>query len=507
MRKLSHICMGISVLSLIMLLGTRYILGGWQNFLFVPLISFLLFLVIGIAINSKEYLRFFTMKTTKEGLNTGTLIVFFILFLGLINYFAIQTNKNFDLTQEKLFTLSPQTIEAVKALDGGAKIFVFHQGPVPEEAKRGSIALFKLMKEHNKELQYQFLDAFENPELAAKYIQREDVQNSKVFVYVEHGDKVVHVDHPMNEEQYTQAIIKVTRTKSRQVYFTQGHKEWDLMAIESEPFGLGRLRKTLEDYSFNISSLDLIANPRVPNDAAVVVILGPKGFFAKEELDALIEYATNGGKFLIALDPGIPNNLGELLAVLGVEFKNNFINDPTSAMGQMTIIAKQYSPSHPITKDFGDRMTLLNLTSEVTLLSKGEGSSEELLFSSPSSMALKELKPPTSDVERRPYSIVVALKSKVKDSDKEFAAVVFGDSDIFRSELLYVFSNRDLVINSMAFLTEENDLISIRPKQASVTEVVVTRMNNMFLVVLVVLIPIVLFAVSFFIWLRRRSGE
>ena len=78
---------------------------------------------------------------------------------------------------------------------------------------------------------------------------------------------------------------------------------WDIPDEECEAHRLG-LKKALEDSSFQVKPLDLINNPKVPEDAAVVAVIGPTVALLEPEMDLLRDYARSGGRMLVAADPG-----------------------------------------------------------------------------------------------------------------------------------------------------------------------------------------------------------
>jgi len=82
---------------------------------------------------------------------------------------------------------------------------------------------------------------------------------------------------------------------------------------------------------------------------------------------------------------------------------------------------------------------------------------------------------------------------------------VFGDSDFATNTLLGFQGNKDLFLNSVAWLAQDADLISIRPKEPDDQRLVLTRnqQQNM-LVLALLLIPGTFIVMGIREWWSRR---
>jgi ABC-type uncharacterized transport system involved in gliding motility auxiliary subunit len=105
---------------------------------------------------------------------------------------------------------------------------------------------------------------------------------------------------------------------------------------------------------------------------------------------------------------------------------------------------------------------------------------------------------------------------KAKDKDKEkkddnsaakaFQAVVFGDSDFLSNRGLFLGVNRDLALNAFAGLTNQKDLLSIRPKLPKGSIVVLTQVSRLMIIISFMALPILLLLTSGVLWFRRRGA-
>ena len=369
MSRFSKICWFVAGLSLIVLLISRMMLGGWIHVMFIPLGLFCLGFILALVFDFRMYLEFFRMKTTKKGMSMGLMILLSIILLVSVNFLAVRHNKTGDFTEEKLNSLSDQSVQLLKGLDQDVVVKVFYRGQEAAEEKQKAKSSLDVFLENSSKLKVQYYDSYIDVMDAQKYLNDlPDKDRALVFVFAEYGAKKVKIDPPYGEEQITAALIKVTRKGEKKVYFTLGHGEKDLESSSAD--GLKLFKTALEEASFIVEPLNLIEKGGVPEDASVVVIAGPTTQFQEGELNWLRQYAKKGGRMILALDPGQRHNLANLTKTFGVEFANNYIlNEYNQLLGRGTAsaIGLTFDPSSEITKPFpaGRNYAVFDLASEI----------------------------------------------------------------------------------------------------------------------------------------------
>jgi hypothetical protein len=123
------------------------------------------------------------------------------------------------------------------------------------------------------------------------------------------------------DADFQKALLKVLREK-RTAYFTVGHGE--LNDAQPSPQNEGRTgkgaREILEQQNYMVRDLSAATGlgVDVPDDATVVLVLGPQHAFAPEEVLALQRYAERGGKLLLCLDPEPKVDLAPLADIAGL---------------------------------------------------------------------------------------------------------------------------------------------------------------------------------------------
>jgi ABC-type uncharacterized transport system involved in gliding motility auxiliary subunit len=458
----------------------------------------------------------------------GAMIVLVVTFLVCVNYLANKHNKTWDLTQEKLNSLSDQTTSVLKALNKDLEIKVFYKGPQAAEEKQKVKQSLALFEDYSNKVHVRFINAYVEQALAMQYVSDlQEREGAPVVVIMDYGNKKIRVDDGFDEASLTSAIIKATREGETKVYFVQGHGEKDLMSDDDQ--GLKEFAKALGEASFQVEKLSLMDQKEVPADAKVVAIIGPTVPYLENELQALRKFVHGGGRLFLALDPGLRHNLAGLTKSLGVQFENNFIFSMLQIYGQgpATVIGRTFDASSEITKSIptGGKYAVFPLVSEVKAAQDKPASVElkEIVKSDERSFTVVDpTKPPQAQPKTQMITLGVEVKGtlpsldKAKDKDKEkkddnsaakaFQAVVFGDSDFLSNRGLFLGVNRDLALNAFAGLTNQKDLLSIRPKLPKGSIVVLTQVSRLMIIISFMALPILLLLTSGVLWFRRRGA-
>jgi ABC-type uncharacterized transport system involved in gliding motility auxiliary subunit len=224
------------------------------------------------------------------------------------------------------------------------------------------------------------------------------------------------------------------------------------------------------------------------------------------------KYLDGGGKAMLLLDPQSDSNLNDVLASWNVELGNDIVID-VSGVGRLTgspaiPLVVKYG-SHPITKDMTDTMTFFPLVRSVSMgkSSSGGASGTELLKTSEQSWAATDLKDAGTfhdgKDKKGPISLGVAVTKST--GDKEGRLVVIGDSDFAVNEAIEFQSNGNLFLNSINWLAQDEDMISIRPKAPETRSVTMTvSQQNLLFWLTLALMPGIVIASGVYIWWKRR---
>ena len=480
-----------------------YILSQWRE--------------IGQAFSGRQA-RFGTLAAA------SILVVFGIL--AAINYLSSRHNRRWDLTAAHQFSLSDQTKKVLQDLKEPVKIRVF---ALSDQFPRFRDRLDGYTYQ-SKQLTVEYIDPEKRPGVAQQL--GVTALNTIVFEYKGRNEKVTSD----GEQDLTNALIKVITGRQPKVYFTTGHGEKD--TASSDPRGgYSAITQGLTSGNFVVEKTVLAQQGKVPDDADVLIIAGPKTDFLPPEIDAVKAYLAKGGKVLVMLDPVLkadqpqPVGLQGLLKEWGIDADNDIVLD-VSGMGRLlgtdesVPVAASYPP-HPITENF-QLMTAYPLARSMTPIEGGTNghTAQRLVETSRNSWGETNLKTLTGGVPAKredddkqgPVSLAAAVSSPagtppLPDAKKEgenpkpaeTRLVAIGDADFAANGALGVSGNRDLFLNTVNWLAQQENLIAIRPRDPEDRRITLTADNERVIFYLTVLIlPGLILLAGVQTWWRRR---
>jgi ABC-type uncharacterized transport system involved in gliding motility auxiliary subunit len=449
-----------------------------------------------------------------------------LVMLGVLvaaNYIGQRQNKRWDLTAGQQFSLSDQSRNVLAKLDAPMHIMVFAQEPD-----------FPLFRDRLREYEYgspHITVDYIDPDKQQAIAQQNEVQQYGTIIVNYRGRSERTTDNL--EQNITNAIIRAVSGVERKVYFTTGHGEKDHTSQQRDGYNVVVEQFKLENYG--VGTVTLAQTGAVPEDCSVLVIAGPKLDFFPAEIDAVKAYLAKMGKVLLLIDPPEQTDspaLGNLIALAkewNVEVGNDVIVD-MSGMGSfigtdasVPVVANY--PVHAIT----DRFSVMTAYPMARSVSPGTGTVkggyvQTFLESSPQSWAETDFKRlmETGEVafdegsadRRGPIALGVAVTASQttppagpdpSTPPQEMRFAVIGDSDFASNAVLGIAGNRDLFMNTVGWLSQQENLISIRPREAADRRITLTatqQTNVLWLSLLVV--PGVIFGAGIYTWWRRR---
>ena len=506
LSKLSFLFAGICLVSMAII---RYILGEWVPFCWLALGLAVVFVAVGVIKDSAFFKDFFTMKTTKEGMSMGMLILMLVATLAIANYLGAKHSITWDFSSAQSNTLADQSIKLVKSLDHDLKVYFFYKKGVEgnEDNRRQFRELVKKYQDQSPKVVMDFVEVNEQPDLSKEF----GVDKGSGVVFLDYKDRRARIEK-IDEQEFTSALVKVTREKTKTVYFTVGHGEMSLDEGK-EALGLRSLKTLLESSRYVIQTLPLSQNAKIPADADVIVIAGPIQQFQDFEVKALEDYLKQGGSLFLAIESQNSAGLEKLVKAAGIELQNNYIlNVVETRLGrgvnQGPAMGVVFSKTNKITKSFPkNEITLFRYPQSLKQVPTSKDIIvDELVKTAPDAMAFQSLRV-SEDGPAASYALVDEVSGMWPGGTKPFNMIVAGDVDFLTNQMLYQNLNRDLVLNSMASLAKEENLISITPKEPSATQMFLTETKfSVFLFAFIIPLPILLLGISISLYMRRRNA-
>ena len=459
----------------------------------------------GLVLSYRDFVQFFSARSSRLGANALTVSLLVLVVLGLLNFLGYRHHQRLDLTSEKLFTLSDQSRRAVSSLKKDVDILRFARTPDPT---------FKdLATEYvnaGTHVHYRAVDPQEKPEVARQYNVTH--MNDVVVSSGSHNETL----SATGEQDVTNAIIKVTRDTVKTVCFVEGHGEKSIAAGDAD--GLANGDKALKSEGYQTKTVNLVSAGEVPADCNVLVEAGPKQSLFPQEAGLVGKYLDGGGRVLLLLDPEMDPKVDSILVAWNMVLGSNVVIDASGVgrlfgAGPAVPLVVDYGPS-PITQNFAGTMTFFNLARTVSLKDKSKSDPEgtELLKTSPRSFTVPNLKTkevrydPAKD-QAGPLSLGVAAERRggAGASSKSARLVVIGNSAFATNQWEGLQRNGDLFVNTVNWLAQDEDLISVRPKSPTNRRVILTetQQRELFFASMIFLPGLVIISGAV-IWFRRR---
>jgi ABC-type uncharacterized transport system involved in gliding motility auxiliary subunit len=398
--------------------------------------------------------------------------------ITLVEAISLRHSYRFDLTTNKRYSLSPQSQQLLAALPQPVKATAFYQDT--QVGRETAKDLLEQYAYYSKQFTYEFIDPDRNPGLAKRY----GIASYGTIV-LESGNKEEKV-LTADEENLTNALLKVIREGKKVVYFLEGHGEHSINSSERD--GYAEAKRAIESQNYDAKTINLLTEGKLPDDAAILIVAGPRKDVLEPELAEIARFIDRGGKVLFLLDPEGAPALAQYLANYGIQVVQGVVVDLVSRMfgaDYLMPVITSYE-QHPITKNFEVASFFpLALAVKTTEKMPDRVSAQILAKTSPNSWLkrdMEELKAELRAEGRPAYNerldekgpVPVAAVATVtpqrqgasEQEAKKARLVVFGDSDFASNNYLNLSGNRDLFLNTVSWLAEEENLIAIRPKDS-----------------------------------------
>jgi len=498
------------------------------------------YIILNLSVLKQSFKR-------KSFIYSGNLIFIVILVLAilvLINYFFSRHHHRFDFTEAKIHSLSDQSIKVLENLKGEVSALCFFREGNISQAKMEN--LLKIYNYHSKKIKYEFIDPDKNPGMVKRY----DVTQDGTTI-LESGDKESRITST-DEEDITNAIIKISREKKKVLYFLEGHGEASIEVSEEKGYTLAK--EELEKLAYEVKKLTLALSDTFPQDCALLVIPGAKKDLLPNELETIRNYIGEGGRVFFMVDPETAPGLKSFLTEYGIQLEDDLIVDTVSRLmggDYFMPIVSEYE-YHEITSEFRYATFFPFARSVSVAEEKPEGISVDILAkTSTNSWSERQLTDRevtfNKDKDKEgPISIAAVVTVEPKEEEKqekvtdeeekgetkeakseeeaekeseeeeekkeedkikqEGRLAVFGDSDFATNRYFNFSGNGNFFLNTVNWLAEEADLISIQPKTSSPRTIHMTATQGriLFFVSLIIL-PLIVLITGISVWVRRRS--
>jgi ABC-type uncharacterized transport system involved in gliding motility auxiliary subunit len=456
-------------------------------------------------------LQLLKARQTRYVAYASVYIVVILAIVTVANVLANRHVKTYDATSNKRYSLSDQTVKIVKGLKQEAKLTYFDQGTRFAQAK-DQLDLYANL---SPKVHVEYVDPDKSPQVA----REAGIKNYGTTV-VQIGAKKEDAKST-SEEDITGAFIRDLKNNTRTVCFVTGSGEHQI--DDSERNGYSRLKDLLGKDEYSSKSISLLQKAEIPSDCTVAVVAGPSSDYQQSEVDAIKKYVEDGGRALFLLDPPLKfgrseiadnDALATLLEGWGVTLEKNLILDLNPigqivGVGPEVALVSRYEP-HAIVNEMKGSATGFPLTRSMNVKNTDKTTLDKLFNSSENSLATTKLNSPKVDPndpanKKGPMTIAAAGSYKTGKENVQGRFVVIGSSAWAANSFINFNGNRDLALNTMNWLSSDEDLISIRPKEREDRRITMTRAQmNWVRITSQFLFPLAIVIAGVTVWWRRR---
>ena len=443
---------------------------------------------------------FLATPSRKQWVTVAVLDLLILVGLVGLQTLSIRNNQRWDFTPTQTLSLSKQTKSLLADLDKDALLTLFFGGS-PDAYQRYEDVLKRFTAE-NAYFQYRILHRDRNIGLARQYGA------------THYGTAVLEYDgqHKLlpgaGEKTITEALFQFLRQEQKIIYFVGGHGEKD--PRDGQPqLGYSEAASALRNENFIIRPVFLARTERIPEDAALVVVSGPQTDLLPDELERLARYLSTGGSLLFMLDPMPAPNLTAFLAKYGVQLDQDVVYDPQNRLfggDALSPLVSLYNTGVEIVRDFqvGTIFPLSRSVEPANPLPDGVRSAQPFCRTGPGAWARFRAGADSPEgavdfegTKARPGPISLAVAATLHraqavspspadqptngnmppasaDAEPGGRLVVYGDSDFASNARLSLLGNRDLFLNTVQWLVQDEKFITERPRDATIQQKIST---------------------------------
>lgn len=439
-------------------------------------------------------------RQSKFTVYTGLYVAIVVAVLVVVNVLADRNNKSFDTTVNKRYSLSDQTEKVVKGLKEDLRAVYFDRTSRFETAR----ALLDRYSNISTKFKIEYVDPDKDPAKAKAYGAR-----SYGTLILDNGKRREEAK-AVTEQELTGAIVRLQQTGEQTVCALDGHGERSLEG--ADPGSFGTVKQALERNNYKTQTVKVMENAEIPATCTILLVAGPRRDYNDEAVAAIKAFVEKGGDAMFLLAPALRGGREEtddnakllaLLASWNVQVDNNLLFD---ASGPGVLAVDDFS-QHPIVRDMGRLPALIPLARSLQV----KTGAEKLFSSSPDAFSTTVLDLAKLQAGAPPKAangpFVLGAATTIGgggDIKKQGRVVVVGSVDWASAAMLNRYGNRDLFLNMVNWMSADEDLISIRPKEPEDRRLTVKPSQFWVLYVTSFLPALGVLVAGIMVWLKRR---
>ena len=487
----------------------------------------------------RKFIEIIKKKWIRDGVLTTALVLILIGIFILVNLLFMNLDiAPFDFTAQKIYTLSDESKEQIANVQQNVTMYFFGY-----DESSTPVTLAKQYHDVNNKITIQIINTSERPDLAAQYnvttssqlvaVQATErykiIDSSEMYTYDSSSGQYVDV----TEQKLTNAILDVTIAQKPQIYFLTGHGEYGIDSSSA----MGTLATYVENDVNDVNKLDLLTSD-MPETCDVLVIANPTSDFTDLETEKIQNYINAGGKIVWMQDPYMfingwtksttYPNITKILSQFGISFSSGVVCEQSAdhmVAGTPDLIIPQMTYNGIVQDLYTDGMVALLDAGKINTVSDEE--LEELgvtaspfLQSTDTSFYRENI---NSDISQKldsdeegPFVTAEILTKKI-DDDTQSTLVAYSNA-LFATNYTVQISgsvgtpisirqNKDIILNTIAYLSNREDTIRIRKDTGIVTFNAITEQENRVVLWIIFAIPVVIILAGIIVTIVRKRKK
>ena len=487
----------------------------------------------------RKFIEIIKKKWIRDSVLTAALVLILIGIFILVNLLFMNLDiAPFDFTAQKIYTLSDESKEQIANVQQNVTMYFFGY-----DESSTPVTLAKQYHDVNNKITIQIINTSERPDLAAQYnvttssqlvaVQATErykiIDSSEMYTYDSSSGQYVDV----TEQKLTNAILDVTIAQKPQIYFLTGHGEYGIDSSSA----MGTLATYIENDVNDVNKLDLLTSD-MPETCDVLVIANPTSDFTDLETEKIQNYINAGGKIVWMQDPYMfingwtksttYPNITKILSQFGISFSSGVVCEQSAdhmVAGTPDLIIPQMTYNGIVQDLYTDGMVALLDAGKINTVSDEE--LEELgvtaspfLQSTDTSFYRENI---NSDISQKldsdeegPFVTAEILTKKI-DDDTQSTLVAYSNA-LFATNYTVQISgsvgtpisirqNKDIILNTIAYLSNREDTIRIRKDTGIVTFNAITEQENRVVLWIIFAIPVVIILAGIIVAIVRKRKK
>ena len=486
-----------------------------------------------------KFIETIKKKWLINGTKTFLLVVIILAFFIGVSVLMQKLNLTpIDLTEDKLFTLTSESKDKVKDIDKDINIYF-----VGYSDDDSTLDLAKQYTKVNDKIKVEAVKAEDRPDLVQKY----GIETSSQGIIVEAGsrykvlassdlttyDATSGSSVNVAEEKLTAAIRSVSVEELPKVYFLNGYSSFTLTS------GMQYLNMYLQNEVNEVETLDILSTGKVPDDCTTLVIASPNKDFDDVATTAITDYINKGGNILwlnaaVAKQQDLPN-VNKILALYGVQpFEIGIIRETDSSKmvsNSPDLIMPEIQYADATNKLYNSEGVIFINATKINVVSDDElknlnTTKTELIRTSENAYFRTNFEnnaDSAQDGESKGNFLVGAQFDKTiseandETNTKEVKSklIIYGENYFVsdyqltqstQTPMIAYRQNKDLVLNSIAYLSDREEDITVRKSTGAVTYTA-TEQENRIILAIITAVPLLIIVAGIIVWSNRRRKK